>query len=70
MALYTVVYDYCTNTKREIILNQNNPDENRGAAQYQGWELYEKIQLFLKEFQGTLLDMAKELEGEELLTFY
>ena len=70
MPLYSLVYDYCTNTKREIILNQNNPDENRGAAQYQGWEVYEKIIVFLKEFQGTLLDKAKGLEGEELLTFY
>lgn len=70
MHLYTAVYNYCTNTKREVILNQNNPDENRGAAQYQGWELYGKVHEFLKAFQETLLQKAKGLEGEELLSFY
>ena len=51
MDLYSSVYNYCTNTRREVVLNQDSTHENRGAAQFQGWELYEKVHKFLKDFQ-------------------
>ena len=70
MQLYTSVYNYCTNTQRDIVSSPNKSSEPRGAAQFQGWELYEKIRGFLKNYQENLLGQAKDLREEYLLNFY
>ena len=70
MELYTVVYDYCTDTRKEMVDDPNNPEKSRSAAQHQGWELYERLQEFLKAYVEKVMIEAEHLRGEDLLALY
>ena len=73
MTLYSEVFNYCTDTKREFVPPTDATSEKShttSVAQFQGWELYEKVKEFLKSYNETLLSQSGHLEEEALLGFY
>ncbi|KAI1290136.1 Cullin-1 [Halotydeus destructor] len=79
--LYTHVYNYCTsvhhNTSQSGRSNGAPASRTRtgtrgqtGGAQFVGYELYQKLQDFLREYLQTLLTEGEGLMDEEVLRYY
>ena len=78
MELHSEVHKFCTDTNRDFVIPPVQHDDNTGdnsqrtsSAQFFGWELYEKVQEFLKVHNENLLAQSQNYtEDEALLAFY
>ncbi|CED85187.1 Cullins [Phaffia rhodozyma] len=65
MALYTVVYNYCTNSARA-----SSSNNTRTGAQLQGAELYKCLSKYLADHLKTLETASEPLQDLALLQYY
>lgn len=77
MELHSEVHKFCTDTNRDFVIppvqhdNTGDNSQRTSSAQFFGWELYEKVQEFLKVHNETLLAQSQNYtEDEALLAFY